>query len=380
MLLSLLKPTPRYIREMSSSTSTHVRSTNARSTPKALRPLFLCVSLVSIFLLTLLSGCSSNTVIITDLSEKDANEIVVYLMSKGIVAQKVAAPAAGAGAAQTAQLWNISVVAAKATEATGYLNRQGLPRKPGESLLTLFEPSGLVPSEQGEQIRYQAGLAAELAGVVRKFDGVIDADVQLSFPVGTSTEQSSAAVYVKYQRGGVLDDPNSGLANKLKFLISKSVPGLQFHNVMVIPDRAALMDVSLSPYADLLPEEEKEYTIIWGIILSKESISAFRTLFFCFCLGTFILLAVIVWLTWKIFPILPKIGGLRCLFTLKPFSIAEKEASPTAALSRAPAPAANTKKEKEEEEFDLEGAEEEGLEEELEEELGEELEEEGENK
>ncbi len=229
----------------------------------------------------LLTACESRMIIINDVDEREANEIVVFLASKGIHSDKMAATSSAPGGMEGAMKWSISVDPGKATEAMAILNQNGLPRKKGTNLLDLFAKSGLMSSEKEETIRYQAGLAEQIANMIRKIDGVIDADVQLSFPVTESVvtvpgspppPRITAAVYVKQQ--GILDDPNSHLVIKIKRLVAGSVTGLELNDVTVISDRSRFTDVSLSPMVESLePHTVREYVSIWSIVLNKESAS-----------------------------------------------------------------------------------------------------------
>lgn len=287
-------------------------------------------------LLFVLTGCESNMMIITDVDEREANEIVVFLASKGISAQKVASVSAAPGAVAEGAKFNISVEAGKSTEAMAILNQNGLPRKKGTTLLDLFAKAGLMSSDKEETIRYQAGLAQQIANMIRKIDGVIDADVQLSFPVESGTplapgaaaavpQKITAAVYVKHQ--GVLDDPNSHLVTKIKRLVSGSVTGLDINDVTVISDRSRFTDVTLVPAAEALEPKAKEYVSIWSIVMSKSSASRFRMIFFflLFCAIVFALL--VGWMIWKFYPILRKRGGLKTL--LQPAPVQEQEPAET---------------------------------------------------
>src|SRR5882672_9320314 len=88
--------------------------------------LFFSCLLCSLLLLT---GCESNMVIVSDVDEREANEIVVFLASKGISAQKITAVSAAPAAAAEGIKFNISVESGKSTEAMAVLNQNGLPRK-----------------------------------------------------------------------------------------------------------------------------------------------------------------------------------------------------------------------------------------------------------
>jgi type III secretion protein J len=267
--------------------------------------------LLSLLVLVLLAGCSSNESIVNNLEEREANEIVVFLASKGIEAQKVLAASAAVGAATTIEMYNISVAADKSTEAMALLNRYGLPRRRGTTLLELFAPQGLMSSTREETIRYQAGLAEELRNTVRKIDGVIDADVQISFPdtsvtlpPGAPQPKITAAVFVKHQ--GILEDPNSHLEVKIKRLMAGSVNGLDFDNVSVISDRSRFADITLDAQGEMIGAKalQQTYVSIWGLVMTKSSLTRFRTIFFLFILLLLGLSGALGWAVYKFYPMM----------------------------------------------------------------------------
>jgi type III secretion protein J len=283
-------------------------------------------------LLLILAGCENSRVIINGVEEREANEIVVFLASRGINAQKVEAKAANVGANAGPTMWNISVPEGTTTDAMAILNQNGLPRKKGTNLLELFAKQGLMTSEKEETIRYQAGLEQQIANTIRKIDGVIDADVQLSFPaestsVGGPTQAAptrvTAAVYVKHQ--GIVDDPNSHLVSKIKRLVAGSVNGLDINDVTVISDRSRFSDVTLGSAMEAATFQPQDYTSIWSIVLSKGSVLRFRFLFISLILTNLFLLVVVMWTLWKIYPILTTQGGFRSLFSATPLILPEAE-------------------------------------------------------
>lgn len=287
---------------------------------------------VCLLFLILLTSCAGKREIVSNIPEKEANEIVVFLASKGIHAEKMQQATTGAGGGEAAApMYTIMVPASQATEALAILNRNGLPRRPGPNLLDLFKKSGLVSSAQEEQIRYQEGLAESIAATIRKIDGVIDAVVQISIPSqeqipGEETQQEEvrAAVYVKHQ--GILDDPNSQLVTKIKRLVAASVVGLDYNNVTVVPDRARYVDVTLLEGTEGVPEDIKEYTTVWTIVLAKESVGRFQGIFIILCIVILFLAALVAWLVWKLFPAIQVGGGIGELFgSVYPLSLEQEE-------------------------------------------------------
>lgn len=271
----------------------------------------------------LLTSCESKKTIVNGLEEKDANEILVYLSDKGISAEKTPEAAGGGGGAKIV-LYHIDVSADQATEAMALLNQAGLPRRKIQNLLNIFSGSGLVPSDLEQKIRYEAGLAEQVASTIRKIDGVLDADVQLSFPredplnPGQYKGKITASVFVKHN--GILDDPNSHLITKIKRLVAASVTGLNYDDVTVIPVRANVQESTTSAYGGEA-ESEKHYVNVWTLVIAQESLLKFRIIFFSFLTLIFGLLLILVWILWKIWPVLKHYGGIKELFHLHPIKL-----------------------------------------------------------
>src|SRR5579862_122513 len=315
--------------------SLELSNADSKTKNAPLQRLFLVFSLL--FLALFLSGCEANKAIVHNLDEREANEIIVFLASKGIEAEKIEMASTGPGGAGETIKYSLAVKPSQATEAMALLNQNGLPRIKGTNLLDLFAKAGLMTSEKEETIRYQAGLAEQLANMIRKIDGVIDADVQISFPAaestagipgaaGAVTQKITAAVYVKHQ--GILDDPNSHLVIKIKRLIAGSVSGLDINDVAVISDRSRFTDITLTPNVETLEgrSKEKEYVSIWSIVMSKNSTARFRALFFTLTILAIVFALLLGWLIWKCYPILRRKGGFKDL--LHPAPIQEETTPP----------------------------------------------------
>ncbi|WP_213358268.1 type III secretion system inner membrane ring lipoprotein SctJ [Chlamydiifrater phoenicopteri] len=311
------------------------------------------ISFFSLFvLLGTMTGCDSRSFIAHNLPGREANEIVVLLVSKGIAAQKQPKAAGSSGGGSTEQLWDISVPASQITEALSILNQAGLPRLKGTSLLDLFAKQGLVPSELQEKIRYQEGLSEQMATTIRKMDGIIDASVQISFSTDAEEELPlTASVYIKHR--GVLDNPNSIVVSKIKRLVASAVPGLTPENVSVIGDRASYSEISINGPWGLT--DEIDYVSVWGIILAKSSLVKFRVIFYCMILVLFLISCGFMWLVWKTHAVIGALGGVKSLLDPSPYVkpkevIAEKatEPSSSAAQGEGSSPASGEEKSAEE--------------------------------
>jgi type III secretion protein J len=286
----------------------------------------LGIAILGIFLL-LLTGCESNRVIVNDVEEREANEIIVFLASRGIKADKVPTKTgASVGPDTGPTMWSIAVEEGSITEAMAILNQSGLPRKRGPDLLELFAKQGLMSTEREEAIRYQAGLEQQIANTIRKIDGVIDADVQLSIPSTTSNtggglaaqgppQRVTASVYVKHQ--GIIDDPNSHLVAKIKRLVAGSVNGLDINDVTVISDKSRYTDVTLGEKLEAGPIQ-KDYVTIWSIMMSQQSVARFRMVFFTLILSNVFFICLLGWTLWKFYPMMRDSGGLKQLLNPLP--------------------------------------------------------------
>ena len=268
--------------------------------------------------LLLLFGCNTRTTIANNLHERDANEVVVLLVSRGIQAQKIPAPISNVGGGGGAKMWDIDVPAKQITDSLAILNQAGLPRVKGTNLLDLFGAQGLVPSDMQNKIRYQEGLSMQLANTIRTMDGIIDASVQITLPSADDDDPKdlTASVYVKHR--GILDNPNSLLVTKIKRLVSSAVPGLQIDNVSVVSDRALYSDISLE---QVQRGEDLSYISIWGVIVAKGSVGLFRGILYSFIFILFLLACIILWVAWKIQSIV-KHEGLKTFFSPEPYKSA----------------------------------------------------------
>ncbi|MGE3954607.1 MAG: EscJ/YscJ/HrcJ family type III secretion inner membrane ring protein [Parachlamydiales bacterium] len=271
----------------------------------------------------LVGGCASKREVVSEVDERQANEIVVFLTSQHIQAEKMKqAQAGGAVGGQTATpMWSVVVPAGQENEALTVLARNGLPRPPGPNLVEAYKKTGLVSSASEEKVRYQELLAAKLASEIQRFDGVTEASVTISFPMedeglrpgGEAPPGTRVSVLVKHQ--GILDDPNAQLVSKIRRLVAGSIAGLDFNNVTVVADRSRFTDVMTPTPGELLPTDEKQFDWVWGMAIATDSVARFRVVFFSLTIGILVLAALLAWLLWKLYPAIYMGGGVSALFT-----------------------------------------------------------------
>ncbi len=289
----------------------------------------LSVVVATLLLTLLLTSCGSNQVILTNVAELDANQILVLLESKGIFAEKTIVKTSGAGASQsTDNLWDISVDSTRAIEALAILNRIGLPRPTGISLLDLFPQQGMMKTDTEEQIRYNEGLNLQLANTLRKIDGILDVEVQVSFPKDDGFNPDApkqfprASVFIKHD--GILNDPNNLLFQKIRRYISGSIVDLSYEDVTVVTDRARFTDINLrtlEPKSEVSPWGNQDFVKIWSIVVSQQSVGAFRTILFLFCFFLLVLILAVGWAAWKFQDVFKQVKNVKSLFTLEPLKV-----------------------------------------------------------
>lgn len=277
----------------------------------------------------LLFACSSDREVVTGVNETEANQILVFLAAKGIQGQKSGTTAEAAGGQQVT-VYTITVPEGQALDAMAQLTSSGLPRPPETNLLSLFAAQGMMQTPQEQEIRYQAGLAEQLAGMVRRFDGVLDSAVVLSMPpaaspgAAPSTQKTTASVYIKH--AGVLDDPNSQLGSKVRRLLSGAVPNLSIDDVTVVSERSMISDLSVTPTVEA-GTRPSDWGSVVGVVVERSSISKLRWIVGTLTLLMFAFLASTLWLLWKVTRILQQ-QGWRSLLQLAPLTLEAAEEEP----------------------------------------------------
>jgi type III secretion protein J len=166
-------------------------------------------------------------------------------------------------------------------------------------------------TDREENIRYQAGIEEELKNIIVKIDGILDANVQISFPTaevipGAAPQKAKAAVYVKHQ--GVFDDPNNHLETKIKRLLAGAVENLDFEDVSVISDKSKIAAIDLKTQGEAISgkAKSKEYVSIWSIIMTQNSAGKFRFIFFSLIGLVLVFGGAIGWLVYKYYPQIQK--------------------------------------------------------------------------
>jgi type III secretion protein J len=173
----------------------------------------------SLFLLT-----ACQTEIYSNLSEREANEMLAALMENGINASKTSLGDENFG---------VTVANAEVRNALAILNDQGLPQSSRQSIGQVFAKSGIVSSPFEERVRYIYALG-EVAQTLQQIDGVLVARVHIVMPeapeLGQEAKPSSAAVFIKQKVGFDLDF----LVPQIRRLVANSIEGVNYEEVSVV--------------------------------------------------------------------------------------------------------------------------------------------------
>lgn len=172
----------------------------------------------------------------SELSEQDAQEIVVLLNESGIDASAVKAASEKKGE----EKWSVVVRGGDQNLARAWrvLEENGLPRQKDKGLEDVFANSGMIPTATEEKARLLVGLSGEINRTLKSVAGVVDARVLVvmpeSSPLLDKTERTppTASVLIKY-RGGSFPLTE----DDVKKLVARAVEGLQPENVAVIYKR-----------------------------------------------------------------------------------------------------------------------------------------------
>lgn len=187
------------------------------------------------------TGCAK-VALYTNLEEKQINEMMAILLSRGIACSKEM----GEDGA-----WNVEVEEDRMAEAIDVLNAYGYPHDKFQSIGQVFKKSGLVSSPSEERIRFMYALSQDVAETLSRIDGVLTARVhvvlQNNDPLSDIQTLSSASVFLKHRRGSGVEN----LSSQIKRLVANSIEGLTY-------DKVSLVFVPSDVQAILLAAQKQE--------------------------------------------------------------------------------------------------------------------------
>lgn len=240
------------------------------------------IGLLAVFALALV-GCGKEN-LYQDLSERDANEILVVLFRNGIDATKLRVE----GTQEVT--YTIQVPPNKIQDARRILVENNLPKQRSPGFKEICQEKGLIPTPEEQKCRKLLALKGEIINSLKRVPGVIDADVVLNIPeedaFATETGPSkkptaSAVIQVKEDAS----DVTVREVNMQRF-ISNAVENLDPRDVTVIISRVESPDKVLveGPQGAApdggeggvaAPPPGKLATIA-GLVLHQESLKRFK--------------------------------------------------------------------------------------------------------
>lgn len=190
--------------------------------------LVVCVSVV-----LFASGCG-RVDLYGNLSEEDANEILVLLFENGIKADKKKV------VVQNEVTYAVSVREADMARARALLLQNNLPRRKVPGLGETYGKPSMIPTPDEQQARFMLAMKGEIINSLKRIPQVVDADVVLNVPkrdeFATPEQErlqrptASAVVRVKPDAEGLetLTEP------KIQQFVANAVEGLNPRDVTVI--------------------------------------------------------------------------------------------------------------------------------------------------
>lgn len=183
------------------------------------------------------AGCSAR--LASDLTEAQANEIIVTLQAAGVPAEKeLAAKARGD------VRYDIEVPEREVGRALSLLSAAALPRRDEGGIEEAFAEGGLVPTATEERARLVSAIGGELARTIERIDGVVDARVHVALaePREASLDETPpsprASVLIKHRIDHAAPD-----AESIRAMVAGAVQGMD-------PAAVAVLTVIAEPPLD----------------------------------------------------------------------------------------------------------------------------------
>jgi type III secretion protein J len=194
----------------------------------------------------LLAACGKDTVLLRDISERDANEIVATLYTAGIAASK-SADAKG-------KSFSVTVANDDFARGIAVLHAQGLPREARPSLSDVFKTGSFAPTAFEERVRFIYGVSQELERTISYMEGALMVRVHVVIPEPSRrrdvTPIPSASVFVNYDDRVRFDVQ----VPRIRKMVSESIEGLDETNVdvLAVPVKVDLAKLAAPPSVDFL--------------------------------------------------------------------------------------------------------------------------------
>ncbi len=168
-----------------------------------------------------------------DLTEEEANDMMVVLHQEGIGVNKVKE------VRQNEVYWTIQVDPKRVTDARRLLVEHNRPRKRELGLSGVYKDKGLIPTPDEQKARYLLALKGEIINSLQKIPDVLDADVVINIPTPeefatseTKEKRPTASVIIKAKPTTAAESALS--ESKIQQFVANTVENLNPRDVSVI--------------------------------------------------------------------------------------------------------------------------------------------------
>ena len=182
----------------------------------------------------LLTACGGQSVLVHQLEEAEANEILVVLAAKGLSADKIMVP----GRVVT---YDVAVSAGDSNQATKVLVANKLPRQRAQGFKETYSGAGgLIPTKSEEKAKYMMAVQGEIERNLSRLPGIVQVHVSVVQPdrdvirdLDTPPPPATAAVSIVYNP---TDERGSSTisVDEVRALVAASVEDLHPTNVAVV--------------------------------------------------------------------------------------------------------------------------------------------------
>jgi type III secretion protein J len=170
-----------------------------------------------------LAGCSEQE-LYSQLSERQANEMVAVLRSANIAADKKTRDGT----------FSVVTSAKDFPQAVHTLNAQGYPRESFDTMGKIFKREGFVSTPLEERARLVHAMSQEISNTLASIDGVVTARVHLvvpeRHPLIDKPQPAAASVFIKHRPEKDL----TGQITSIKAMVVNSIEGLAYEHVTVV--------------------------------------------------------------------------------------------------------------------------------------------------
>ncbi|MEL7453317.1 MAG: hypothetical protein AAGJ50_08105 [Pseudomonadota bacterium] len=179
--------------------------------------------IVVAFLILTLSACGQ-TVLFSDLDEREANEVVATLRSEGLTAHK----------SHRGNSFLVKTRDRDFASAVDILNRASLPRRNHATPDIVFGDGGFAPQPLEMRAKLEFAKAQELERMIEAIEGVTMANAIVSLPerpaFGQPAEPASAAVFIHHHA----DYDITHLRSDLKLAVARGIEGLTMDTTKIV--------------------------------------------------------------------------------------------------------------------------------------------------